>query len=270
VTFRKETLAEGVEVYLGDCLEVLPTLAAGSVEIAVTSPPYNLGEGMEDKGGLRVGHAGSKWGDDKLRGGYGEHDDAMPYPDYVAWQRKILDELWRICNGAIFYNHKPRLVKRQLRTPLDIVHLPVRQVIIWDRGSGFNCMAGAYMPVSEWIVLCAKPDWQLRHKSASAIGDVWRMFPSVDKEHPASFPLELPTNAIETSGAASVIDPFMGSGTAGVAAVKLGRAFTGIELSQTYFDLACRRIEAAVKQPSMFIAPPKPIEQTSMFSEDAA
>jgi site-specific DNA-methyltransferase (adenine-specific) len=234
-------------------------LAAGSVEIAVTSPPYNLGEGMEDKGGLRVGHAGSKWGDDKLRGGYGEHDDAMPYPDYIAWQRHVLDELWRICSGAIFYNHKPRLVKRQLRLPTDIVHLPLRQIIIWDRGSGFNCMAGAYMPVSEWIVLCAKPDWSLRHKSASAIGDVWRMLPSVDEEHPASFPIELPINAIET------IDPFMGAGTAGVAAAKLGRSFTGIELNPKFFDLACRRIDAALRAPSMFIAPPKPMVQTSLL-----
>jgi site-specific DNA-methyltransferase (adenine-specific) len=265
VSVRKEVLAEGVELYLGDCLEVLPTLAAGSVEIAVTSPPYNLGEGMEDKGGLRVGHAGSKWGDDKLRGGYGEHDDAMPYPDYIAWQRHVLDELWRICSGAIFYNHKPRLVKRQLRLPTDIVHLPLRQIIIWDRGSGFNCMAGAYMPVSEWIVLCAKPDWSLRHKSASAIGDVWRMLPSVDEEHPASFPIELPINAIETSGARSIIDPFMGAGTAGVAAAKLGRSFTGIELNPKFFDLACRRIDAALRAPSMFIAPPKPMVQTSLL-----
>jgi DNA modification methylase len=264
---RKEVLAEGVELYLGDCLEVLPTLGAGSVEIAVTSPPYNLGEGMEDKGGLRVGHAGSKWGDRKLREGYGEHDDAMPYPEYVAWQRRVLDELWRITSGAIFYNHKPRVVKREARLPTSIVHLPVRQVIIWDRGSGFNCMAGAYMPVSEWIVLCAHPEWELRHKSASAIGDIWRMLPSVDPEHPASFPLELPTNALETSGAASAIDPFMGVGTTGVAAVKLGRRFTGIELSPKYFDIACRRIETALRAPSMFIAPPKPAEQLSILDE---
>lgn len=261
---RVEHLAEGVTLYLGDCLEVLPTLAADSVEIAVTSPPYNLGEGMEDKGGLRVGHSGSKWGDRKLRDGYGVHDDAMPYPEYVAWQRSVLDELWRICFGAIYYNHKPRLVKRQLRLPTEIVHLPLRQVVIWDRGSGFNCMAGAYMPVAEWIILCAKPEWSLRHKSASAIGDIWRMFPTVDPEHPASFPIELPLNAIETSGAASVIDPFMGAGTAGVASVRLGRKFIGIELTPKHFDTACRRIEAELKRPSMFIESLQPMKQEAL------
>lgn len=267
---RKEELAEGIVLYQGDCLEVLPTLGADTMDIAVTSPPYNLGEGMEDKGGLRVGHAGSKWGDGKLRAGYGEHDDAMPYPEYVAWQRRVLDELWRVCSGAIYYNHKPRVVKRQVRLPTEIVHLPIRQVIIWDRGSGFNCMSGAYMPVSEWIVLCAKPSWDLRHKSASAIGDIWRIAPTVDREHPASFPVELPVNALETSGARSIIDPFMGAGTSGVAAARLGRKFTGIELSPKYFDIACRRIADELKRPSMFIEPPKPAHQLSILDGDAA
>ncbi len=253
---KTEHIADGVTVYLGDCHDILPTIQTNGVEIAVTSPPYNLGEGMEDKGGFRVGHVGSKWGDDKLRGGYGLHDDAMPYPEYIAWQRIILDELWRICSGAIYYNHKPRIVRRKLRTPLDIVHLPIRQIIIWDRGSGFNCMAGAYMPVCEWLVLCAKPEFSLRDKSASAIGDVWRIAPAPDNEHPASFPFALPANAIQTSGAKSVIDPFMGSGTTGVAAVVLGCQFTGIELEPKYFDIACRRISEASRQQDMFIQKP--------------
>lgn len=234
-------------LYLGDCLEILPTIDSGSIDIAFTSPPYNLGEGMEDKGGLRVGHAGSKWASNKLRVGYGTHDDAMPYQEYVAWQQNILAELWRICS-AIYYNHKPRVVKRHLRTPLAIVNLPVRQVVIWDRGAGFNCMSGAYMPACEWIVICAKPEWSLRDKSASAVGDIWRIPASQDGDHPASFPIKLPHTAIETSGARSVIDPFMGVGTTGLAAVALGRRFIGIEIERRYFDTACKRIDDAQRQ----------------------
>lgn len=239
-------------LYLGDCLEVMATLPAGSAEISVTSPPYNLGEGMEDKGGLRVGHKGSKWGSAKLRVGYGIHNDNMPYDAYVDWQRQVLAQLWRLCSGAIYYNHKPRIVKRQLRHPLSIVNLPVRQVVTWDRGSGFNSMAGAYMPVSEIIVICAKPGWKLRDKSASAVGDVWRIHPVADAEHPASFPVQLPERAIETSGAVSIIDPFMGVGTTGVACAKLGRKFIGIEIDARYFATACRRIEDAQRQTDMF------------------
>jgi DNA modification methylase len=59
----------------------------------------------------------------------------------------------------------------------------------------------------------------------------------------------------------AILDPFMGSGTTGVAAVSLGRKFTGIEIDDTYFDIACRRIEAALKQPDFFVEAPKPVRQ---------
>lgn len=61
-----------------------------------------------------------------------------------------------------------------------------------------------------------------------------------------------------------VLDPFMGSGTTGVACVKLGRKFIGIELEPKYFDIACKRIEQAYKQPDMFIEQPKKAEQVGM------
>jgi site-specific DNA-methyltransferase (adenine-specific) len=91
----------------------------------------------------------------------------------------------------------------------------------------------------------------------------------VGREHPTQKPVEVMRWCVEkTKG--SVVDPFMGSGTTGVAAVSLGRAFTGIEIDQSYFDIACRRIEAALKQPDLFIAPPKPAKQPTMFDGEAA
>jgi site-specific DNA-methyltransferase (adenine-specific) len=239
-------------LHLGDCQEAMATMPDGAAEIAFTSPPYNLGEGMEDKGGLRVGHAGAKWSSRKLRDGYGEHDDAMPYDDYVAWQRGVLGDLWRVVAGAIYYNHKPRVVKRRVRLPSEIVNLPIRQEIVWDRGSGFNYMTGAYMPMHERILLLAKDEWELRDKAASGIGDVWRVPPVADPDHPCSFPVRLPTIALETSGAESLIDPFMGVGTAGVAACILRRRFIGVELNPAYFDIACKRIEDAQRQERLF------------------
>ena len=67
-----------------------------------------------------------------------------------------------------------------------------------------------------------------------------------------------------------IIDPFIGSGTTGVAAVKLGRRFIGIEQNERWFDLSCRRIGAALKQPDMFVEPPKPAEQLSMLTKEIA
>lgn len=237
---------------LGDCRDILPTLPDDAAGIAFTSPPYNLGEGMEDKGGLRVGHIGSKWGDRKLRDGYGEYADNLPYSEYCEWQRETLEHLWRVCSGAIFYNHKPRVVKRQVRLPL-FCDLPLRQVIIWDRASGFNAMAGAFAPMCEWVLLYAKPDWSLRDKGASMLGDVWRIAPTADPDHPASFPLALPLRAIGACEDQTILDPFMGSGTTGVAAVQMGRDFIGIEREPKYFDIACKRIEQAQRQGDLFI-----------------
>jgi DNA modification methylase len=65
--------------------------------------------------------------------------------------------------------------------------------------------------------------------------------------------------------AETILDPFMGSGTTGVACAKLGRTFIGIEREPSYFDIACRRIEAAYKQPDLFIEKPKPAKQEAML-----
>lgn len=79
--------------------------------------------------------------------------------------------------------------------------------------------------------------------------------------HPCPKPLGWGIEAIKRVPGSSVLDPFMGSGTTGVASVKLGRRYIGIEKVPAYFDIACRRIEAAYAQPDMFVTPPaKPVQ----------
>jgi site-specific DNA-methyltransferase (adenine-specific) len=85
-----------------------------------------------------------------------------------------------------------------------------------------------------------------------------------DREHPTQKPVALMRWCVQkTKG--TVLDPFMGSGTTGVACAKLGRKFVGIEIEPKYFDIACRRIENAYKQPDMFIARPEPAKQEVML-----
>jgi DNA modification methylase len=83
--------------------------------------------------------------------------------------------------------------------------------------------------------------------------------------HPTTKPTRLMERLIEKMPAGVVLDPFMGSGTTGVAAVKLGRKFIGIEIEPKYFDIACKRIADALKQPDMFIEAPKPAKQESLL-----
>lgn len=85
--------------------------------------------------------------------------------------------------------------------------------------------------------------------------------------HPTTKPLELMEWCIQQLPHESsvVLDPFMGSGTTGVACVKLGRKFVGIEIEPKYFDIACKRISSALKQPDFFVEKPKPAKQEALL-----
>lgn len=243
-------------LYRADCREVLPTLP--KVDAVITSPPYNLGgRPWANLGNWKQGDSAggkSKWRNGSDGGAgvqYETHSDAMPWPEYVEWQREIILTLWNLLNenGCIFYNHKPRVIGARLWTPQELIpdEVITRQIIVWARPGGMNFNATAYLPTHEWVMLLAKPGFRLRSRGASGLGDVWSMAPDRN-EHPAPFPIALPERALETFDAPIVLDPFMGSGTTGIAAHRQGRAFIGCEISAKYFDIACRRIEDAQRQ----------------------
>ncbi|HTE62617.1 MAG TPA: site-specific DNA-methyltransferase, partial [Solirubrobacteraceae bacterium] len=216
-----------VVIYHGDNAEILPALEP--VDLIVTSPPYNMGlvPGGNGRGMYRPG-ASNKAG--RFRDGYGAHGDALPQDEYDAWQRDILRLCWdRLTEtGAIFYNHRPRVEHGVIRLPLGFdFGLPVRQVITWDRGTGIDVSLRQFCTVGEWIVVLAKPEFRLVDHSASGMGDVWRLGMETRVDHPAPFPVSLPTKALLATGARTVLDPFMGSGSTLRAAKDLGRRAVG-------------------------------------------
>lgn len=253
---RIETIGDAT-LYLADCREVIPTLAP--VDIVVTSPPYNLGGAPW----ARLGHwkpgnaAGSggraKWKDGASGDGveYGKHEDALPWPEYVAWQQEIVGLLWdRLTpTGAIFYNHKPRVIGTRLWTPQELIpaHVETRQIIVWSRPGGMNYNLTGFVPTHEWVMVLARDGFRLKSRGVSGLGDVWQMKPE-RSDHPAPFPLDLPAKVMEATAGGAVLDPYMGSGTTGIAALRAGRMFTGIEIEPKFFDMACRRLEAEVSQ----------------------
>ena len=259
----------GITLYCGDCREVLPRLES-VVDLVLTSPPYNLGttSGGGFPGRERLGHyaeqapmgqrsgAGKnrtgKWSGGALANGYASHDDAMPHDAYLNWQRTTLAACWSLLSigGAIYYNHKPRVLNGALVAPIDYVPADlrqyVRQEIIWARAGGVNFSSVFYVPTHERIVIVARPDFRLRDKAASGVGDVWYIPQAPDLEHPAPFPLNLATRAIETTPAALVLDPFVGSGTTLLAAKLLGRHAIGIEIEPRYCEIAVKRLRQEV------------------------
>lgn len=228
-------------VICGDAIEVMRSIPTGSVDLVVTSPPYNLknstGNGMKDG-------RGGKWANAALQNGYSHHGDAMPHDEYVVWQRASLHEMMRLIpeDGAIFYNHKWRVQGGLLQDRHDIVNsFPVRQIIIWRRKGGFNFNPGYFLPTYEVIYLIAKPKFKLAPK-ANSHGDVWEFTQESGNSHPAPFPVELIDRIVSSTTAKTVLDPFMGSGTTAVAAIKNERNYIGIEISPEYCVLAEERI----------------------------
>lgn len=237
------------QIVVGDALETMRSFPSSSIDLVVTSPPYNLknstGNGMKDG-------RGSKWKAAKLRDGYTDYGDNMPHEEYVEWQRACLTEMMRLLpdNGAIFYNHKWRVQSGLLQDRADIVQgFPVRQIIIWKRNGGINFNAGYFLPTYEVIYLIAKPEFRLADK-ANVLGDVWEVPQERNNPHPAPFPVEIAGRIIKSTNANIVLDPFIGSGTTAVAARGLGRQFIGIEISAEYADFANQRVASVLPMSS--------------------
>jgi modification methylase len=232
------------KIHCGDCIELMNKMPAESIDLVVTSPPYNLRNSTGN--GLKDGRGG-KWKNAQLINGYETHKDDMPHEEYIAWQKNCLRSMLRLLrqDGAIFYNHKWRVQDGLLQDRNDIVReFPVRQIIIWQRKGGINFNPGYFLPTYEVIYLICKPDFKLA-PNANAIGDVWNIPQDRNNPHPAPFPIELAQRCIQSTNAKIVLDPFIGSGTTAIAAEGCKRNWIGIDISKDYCKLAKERIQAA-------------------------
>lgn len=229
------------QITQGDALQVMSKIPNESVDLVVTSPPYNLknssGNGMKDG-------RGGKWANAALLQGYEDHHDCMPHNEYVDWQRQCLTEMMRVIKdtGAIFYNHKWRVQQGLLQDRQDILQgFPVRQIIIWKRKGGINFNPGYFLPTYEVIYLIAKKNFKLAPQ-ANVIGDVWEIAQELKNKHPAPYPVALTDRILNSCNGKIVLDPFIGSGTTAISALNYGWDYIGIELSPTYCQQARERI----------------------------
>ena len=230
------------KIICGNAVDVMRDMLDGSVDLVITSPPYNLknstGNGMKDG-------RGGKWANAALQKGYSHHEDCMPHNKYVTWQRDGLTEMLRLIpeNGAIFYNHKWRVQGGLLQDRQDIVNgFPVRQIIIWSRKGGLNFNPGYFLPTYEVIYLIAKQEFRLVSR-ANAHGDIWEFTQDMNNAHPAPFPVNLIDRIVDSTNAKVVLDPFMGSGTTAISAINHKRNYIGIDISPEYCKMAENRIK---------------------------
>ena len=214
-------------LYLGDCMDILPTL--DKVDAVITDPPYGINKDGQKKS--TGGHGGRKAYE------FLNWDDSRP-------DKKIFDliieksEHQIIWGGNYFADWLP----------------PTMKWLVWDKGQRINQSDGELA----WTSM----------QSALRIFTINRVELMTDgAQHPTQKPIRLMIWSIDLcqNKPKTILDPFMGSGTTGVAAIQMGRKFIGIEREPKYFDIACKRIEQAVAQPQLFEPEPVKHIQEDMF-----
>ncbi len=230
-------------IILGDSLEIMRQLPDKSIDIIITSPPYNL---LNSTGnGLKKNTHSGKWKNAAIKDGYQDYNDNMPYDQYVAWQRLCVAEMCRLIkdDGAVFYNNKNRVQAGLLQDRGEIVKgFPLRQIITWKRSGAINFNAGYFLPTTEQIYMLCNKNFKLV-KGANKYTDVWEITQEMKNPHPAPFPEALIDRIISSVSGQIILDPFGGSGTTAVSAKKFDRNFILIEKSEVYCKMAQKRLE---------------------------
>ena len=208
----------GAELWLGDCREILPSL--GKVDAVVTDPPYGIGEAA-GKNASRSNLATAKdygadcWDDNPV-------DAELMELVHAAGK-------WAIIFGGNYYLCRPTSCW-----------------LVWDKENGANDFADCELA------------WTNLPKAVRRIRYMWNGMLRANGEPRGDHPTQKPVGVMKWAIGhlpepnKTILDPFMGSGTTGVAAVQMGRKFIGIEREPKYFDNACRRIEDAQRQHSLF------------------
>lgn len=241
------------KIYCEDCLETMKRIEDNSIDLVVTSPPYNKNAYAKNTGSDKSWSA--------LRGRqipYDKCNDDMPQEDYEIWQRGVLRECLRILkpHGSIFYNHKDILVNGLIVAPKWVYDFPIHQQIVWNRGSSLANDPHYFQPITEYIYWIVKSPKEVYFDKSKSLfrQSVWNINFELNTNHPAPFPQKLVGNCISTSCPMGgvVYDPFMGSGTTALMAMELGRHYIGSEISESYVEYAEKRILAKKIQPTLF------------------
>jgi len=246
---KAEQLNDSITLYECDCLEVLPTLTAGSVDAVVTSPPYNTLPQANKVSGLHAERRTgvNKWVEKAANGYF----DSMPEADYQQWLRCVLTECVRVCAGIVWVNHKIRYRDGEAIHPARMFDWPIYSEVIWDRGISMALNCKRYAPSTEHLIGFGRP--VVWNDELNSLMSVWRMqHDRDDNDHPCAFPIELAMRPIRSSTAegSTVLDCFGGSGTTAIAAMKTGRKCILIEKDAKYCDVIRRRVEKyECKQP---------------------
>ena len=234
---RKEVIGN-CTLYLGDSKDIMSTL--DKVDAVITDPPYGIGFGTFNRtnklaNGERVKadkYKNGEWDNDFDFSPFWQKIDSFGVPT-IVWGGNYFPCLWQSpCKGFIFWDKKQ---------PCD------------NFSDGELAWSNIDTPAKRFVF--------------PYYGNIEGKTKATDKQHPTQKPVEVMKYCIGLlpKTADTVFDPFMGSGTTGVACVKMGRKFIGIEIDEDYFNIACERIRQAYAQPDMFVSTLAPSTQEPLF-----
>ena len=228
---KKEVIGPAT-MYLGDCLEILPTLP--KVDAVITDPPFFMPATHYQS---RVGWQRT-WGDTSVLRGYWE-----------AVSDRVIERLHRTGHFLTFCNHESYPVFY----PVMYGRFDFLKALVWNKR---KVGLGRVWRNQHELIIAARWNDAEFNEDGKLRADVIDRDASLsaERDHPVEKPVELLMDLIEptTKPGMTVLDPFAGSGTTGAAAIALERQFIGIEIEPKYFDIACERLTNAQRQERLF------------------
>ncbi len=226
---------DAVVIYNADCRDILPLIPDKSIDLVLTSPPFNLGDEHHT--------------DDYK---FSPYPDDIPEPEYQSFQRDVLNELYRIVSnsGSLFYEHKNRIRDGLQISPYRWIFQTQwldKQEIVWEnRSPSFDPIR--FCPKTQRIYWLVKDAQTKLQANPLLLEDLWRLQPVGTKtRHKRAFPERLPDRILSCfPNVQLLIDPFLGSGTTAYCAKKLGRKCIGIEIEEKYCEIAAKRLSQSV------------------------
>ena len=234
------------KIYNENCLTTLKNMKDNSIDLVVTSPPYNMN--LRIRKGLYCSRQIVK----EISTKYTEFDDNLPIDEYNKVHTEVLKELLRVSDLIIYNIQIVTGSKRSIFKMIGEFANNLKDIIIWDKGYGQPALQNQVLNRRTELILVFEKDYpisrQFRKRGTfkrGTLDDIWEIKRERSKEkgHGAVFPQELVAKILENfSKEGDVIyDPFMGTGTTALVARRLNRKFIGSEISEKYIEIANQR-----------------------------